>query len=435
LPAEVASKLSPTQFLGYETLEAEDCKVLAILREGRAMEELAPGDSAAVVLDRTPFYAESGGQVGDTGALEHPAGRFIVTDTQKFGGQFHGHVGEWKGDAPLHVGDAVFARVDGARRQATVLNHSATHLLHAALRETLGEHVTQKGSLVAPDRLRFDFSHFQPVKPGELHRIEDRVNEQIRRNDAAEIRHMGYDDAIATGAMALFGEKYGDEVRVLRMGDFSTELCGGTHVSRTGDIGLFKIVSESGVAAGIRRIEALTGVGAMTYVAEEEHRLGEVAGLLSSSTGDVADKLRQLLDKHKKLERELDALKAKTAGAATGDLASHAQAIGNIKLVAARIDGMDARALRDAVDTLKQKLVDCVVLLASGGDGKVALVGGVHGAALGKLKAGEVVAHVARQIGGKGGGRPDMAQGGGIDSPALDQALQGLAGWVAQALH
>jgi alanyl-tRNA synthetase len=435
LPAEVASKLSPTRFLGYETLEAKDCKMLAVLRDGRAVEALQPGESAAIILDRTPFYAESGGQVGDTGALEHVAGRFIVDDTQKFGGQFHGHVGEWKGSEPLRVGETVLARVDAARRQATVLNHSATHLLHAALRETLGEHVTQKGSLVAPDRLRFDFSHFQPVKTDELRRIEDRVNEQIRRNDAAEIRHMGYDDAIATGAMALFGEKYGDEVRVLRMGDFSTELCGGTHVSRTGDIGLFKIVSESGVAAGIRRIEAVTGTGAMTHVAEEEHRLGEVAGLLSSSVGDVADKLRQLLDKQKKLERELGALKAKAAGAATGDLASHAQSIGNIKLVAARIDGMDTKALRDAVDALKQKLGDCVVLLASGGDGKVALVGGVHGAALGKIKAGEVVAHVARQIGGKGGGRPDMAQGGGIDSPALDQALQGLAGWVAQALH
>ena len=435
LPAEIASRLSPTQFLGYETLEAKDCKVVAILRDGRAVEDLAVNESAAIIMDRTPFYAESGGQVGDAGALELPSGRFIVHDTQKFGGQFHGHVGEWKGTEPLRVGEKVFARVDAARRQATVLNHSATHLLHAALRETLGEHVTQKGSLVAPDRLRFDFSHFQPVKAEELRRIEDRVNEQIRRNDEAEIRHMGYDDAIATGAMALFGEKYGDEVRVLRMGDFSTELCGGTHVSRTGDIGLFKIVSESGVAAGIRRIEALTGAGAMTYVTEEEQRLGEVAGLLSSSAGDVADKLRQLLDRQKKLERELDALKAKAAGAATGDLASHAQAIGNIKLVAARIDGMDAKALRDAVDTLKQKLGDCVVLLASGGDGKVALVGGVHGAALGTVKAGEVVAHVARQIGGKGGGRPDMAQGGGVDSPALDQALQGLAGWVAQALN
>ncbi|MGN6789609.1 MAG: alanine--tRNA ligase [Rhodanobacteraceae bacterium] len=434
LPAEVASRLAPTKFLGYETLEAKDCKVVAILRDGRAVDVLAQGEAVAIILDRTPFYAESGGQVGDTGALEHANGRFIVSDTQKFGGQFHGHLGAWKGDAPLHVGDAVFARVDAARRQATVLNHSATHLLHAALRETLGEHVTQKGSLVAPDRLRFDFSHFQPVKADELRRIEDRVNEQIRRNDAAEISHMAYDEAIATGAMALFGEKYGDEVRVLRMGDFSTELCGGTHVSRTGDIGLFKIVSESGVAAGVRRIEALTGAGAMAHVAEEEHRLGEVAGLLSSSAGDVADKLRQLLDKQRKLERELDTLKAKAASSATGDLASQAQAIGNVKLVAARIDGMDAKALRDAVDTLKQKLGDCVVLLASGSDGKVALVGGVHGAALGKIKAGDVVAHVARQIGGKGGGRPDMAQGGGVDSPALDQALQGLAGWLAPSL-
>ncbi|HKV65476.1 MAG TPA: alanine--tRNA ligase [Rhodanobacteraceae bacterium] len=434
LPAEVASKLSPTQFLGYETLEAKDGKVLAILRDGRVVDALAPGESASIILDRTPFYAESGGQVGDTGALERASGRFIVNDTQKFGGQFHGHVGEWKGNAPLHIGDKVFARVDAARRQATVLNHSATHLLHAALRETLGEHVTQKGSLVAPDRLRFDFSHFQPVKVEELRRIEDRVNEQIRRNDAAEIRHMGYDDAIATGAMALFGEKYGDEVRVLRMGDFSTELCGGTHVSRTGDIGLFKIVSESGVAAGIRRIEALTGAGAMAHVVAEEHRLADVAGLLSSSAGDVADKLRQLLDKQKKLERELDVLKAKAASSATGDLAAHAVDVGGVKLVAARVDGMDSKALRDAIDTLKQKLGDCVVLLASGSEGKAALVGGVHGAALGKVKAGDVVAHVAKQIGGKGGGRPDMAQGGGVDSPALDLALKGLAGWLAPVL-
>jgi alanyl-tRNA synthetase len=434
LPAEIASKLAPTQFLGYETLEARNGKVVAILRDGRAVDALAPGESAAVILDRTPFYAESGGQVGDTGALELASGRFIVNDTRKFGGQFHGHVGEWKGNIPLRVGDSVFARVDAARRQATVLNHSATHLLHAALRETLGEHVTQKGSLVAPDRLRFDFSHFQPVKPEELRRIEDRVNEQIRRNDEAEIRHMAYDEAIATGAMALFGEKYGDEVRVLRMGDFSTELCGGTHVTRTGDIGLFKIVSESGVAAGIRRIEALTGAGAMAHVAEEERRLADVAGMLSSSAGDVADKLRQLLDKQKKLERELDALKAKNAGAATGDLAAHAQDVGGFKLVAARVDGMDAKALREAVDALKQKLGDCVVLLASGSDGKAALVGGVHGAALAKVKAGDVVAHVAREIGGKGGGRPDMAQGGGVDSPALDEALKGLRDWLATAL-
>jgi alanyl-tRNA synthetase len=435
LSAEVASRLAPTRFLGYETLEARDCTVLAILREGRAVDALAPGEPAVVMLDRTPFYAESGGQVGDTGALEHASGRFLVHDTQKITGQFHGHIGEWNGNAPLRVGDPLLARVDGARRQATVLNHSATHLLHAALRETLGEHVTQKGSLVAPDRLRFDFSHFQPVKPEELRRIEDRVNQQIRRNDAAEVRHMGYDDAIATGALALFGEKYGDEVRVLRMGDFSTELCGGTHVVRAGDIGLFKIVAESGVASGIRRIEAFTGAGATAHVAAEEQRLGEVASLLSSAPGEVAGKLRQLLDRQKKLERELDALKARAAGAATGDLATRARDIGGIKLVAARVDGMDAKGLRDAVDGLKQKLRDCVVLLASAQEGRVSLAGGVHGAALGKIKAGDLVAHVAKQIGGKGGGRADMAQGGGMDSPLLDPALDGLSDWITQRLQ
>ncbi|MGH8111359.1 MAG: alanine--tRNA ligase [Rhodanobacteraceae bacterium] len=434
LPAEVASRLAPTQFLGYETLTA-DCKVLAILREGEAVDALAPGASAAIILDRTPFYAESGGQVGDTGVLEHPGGRFTVRDTRKLGGQFHGHVGEWRGEMPLRVGNGVAAHVDGARRQAVVLNHSATHLLHAALRAALGEHVTQKGSLVAPDRLRFDFSHFQPVKPAELRWIEDRVNEEIRRNDAAEIRHMAYDDAIATGAMALFGEKYGANVRVLRMGDFSTELCGGTHVARTGDIGLFKIVSESGVAAGIRRIEALTGAGAVAHVADEEQQLADAAGMLSSTAGDVADKLRQLLDRQRKLEHEFAALQAKQAGAATGDLAAHAQAVDGVKLVAARVDGMDAKALRSAVDTLKQKLGDCVVLLASTHDGKASLVGGVHGAALRRIKAGDVVAHVAARIDGKGGGRPDMAQGGGADSPALDDALRGLTGWLAERLR
>jgi alanyl-tRNA synthetase len=431
LPADIASRLAPTEFLGYELLEA-DGKIVAILRDGRAVESLAPGESAAIILDRTPFYAESGGQIGDAGALELAAGRFIVNDTQKLGGQFHAHIGEWKGDAPLRVGDKVLARVDGARRQATVLNHSATHLLHAALRQVLGEHVTQKGSLVAPDRLRFDFSHFQAVTREELRRIEDLVNAQIRKNDEAEVHQMGYQEALDFGAMALFGEKYGDRVRVLRMGGFSTELCGGTHVSRTGDIGLFKIVSESGVATGIRRIEAVTGAGAIALVDDEERRLAEVAGLLSSSPSDVAEKLRQMLERQRKLERELDALKAKAAGAATGDLASQAQEIDGIKLIAARADGMDAKALRDAVDTLKQKLRDCVVLLASGSDGKVALIAGVHGSALDKVKAGEVVAHVASQIGGKGGGRADMAQGGGADSPALDQALRKLPQWLSE---
>src|SRR6185437_5904188 len=266
----------------------------------------------------------------------------------------------------------------------------------------------------------------------ELRRIEDRVNAQVRRNDEAEVRHMGYQEALDFGAMALFGEKYGERVRVLKMGDFSTELCGGTHVSRTGDIGLFKIVSESGVASGIRRIEAVAGDGALAFVGDEERRLAEVAGLLSSGPHDVADKLRQTLDRQKKLERELEALKAKAAGAATGDLASRAQMVDGFRVVAARVDGMEAKALRDAVDVLKQKLGDCVVLLAAAAGGKVSLIGGVHGAALARIKAGDVVAHVASQIDGKGGGRPDMAQGGGIDSPALDRALAELPGWLGQ---
>ena len=434
LPADVASRLAPTQFLGYETLEADDCKIVAILREGRSVEALAPGESAAVILDRTLFYAESGGQVGDTGALEFTGGRFIVNDTQKLGGQFHAHVGEWNGAAALRANDGAHARVDAARRQAIVLNHSATHLLHAALRQVLGEHVAQKGSLVAPDRLRFDFSHFQPIRHDELRRIEDLVNTEVRRNAEAEVHNMGYQEALEFGAMALFGEKYGDRVRVLKMGGFSTELCGGTHVTRTGDVGLFKIVSESGVAAGVRRIEAVTGAGAIALVDEEERRLSEVASLLSASPNEVTDKLRQVLDRQKKLERELDALKARSASAATGDLASQAQSIVGIKLVAARVDGMGAKSLRDAVDTLKQKLGDCVVLLAAASDGKIALVGGVHGTALARVKAGDVVAHVAAQIGGKGGGRADMAQGGGVDSPAFDQALKELPDWLSAAL-
>ncbi|HXS74351.1 MAG TPA: alanine--tRNA ligase [Rhodanobacteraceae bacterium] len=434
LPAEVASKLAPTEFLGYETLEADGCRIVAILRDGRGIDSLGANEHGTLILDRTPFYAESGGQVGDTGALEHVNGRFIVEDTRKFGGQFHAHLGQWKGGAPLRVNDIVHARVDGARRQAIVLNHSATHLLHAALRQVLGEHVAQKGSLVAPDRLRFDFSHFSAVKHDELRRIEDLVNTQIRANDQAEIHQMGYQDALDFGAMALFGEKYGDRVRVLKMGGFSTELCGGTHVRRTGDIGLFKIVSESGVASGVRRIEAVTGAGATALVDEEERRLAEVAGLLSSSPVEVADKLRQLLERQKKLERELDTLKSKAAGATTGDLASQAHNIGEIRVIAARVDGMDAKALREAVDTLKQKLGDCVVLLAAGSDGKIALAGGVNGSALARIKAGDVVAHVARQIGGKGGGRADMAQGGGVDSPALDQALKELPGWLSSGL-
>jgi alanyl-tRNA synthetase len=433
LSADLIKRLQPTQFLGYGALDADALNVVGIVRDGRSVDELRDGEEAVLILDATPFYAESGGQVGDTGELSVPDGRFIVTDTIKLAGAFHGHLGRWQGK-PLRVGAALNGSVDGERRRATVLNHSATHLLHAALRAVLGEHVTQKGSLVAPDRLRFDFSHFTPVSADELQQIQDIVNTEVRRNVEAEVREMAYKDAIDFGAMALFGEKYGDNVRVLKMGEFSTELCGGTHVGRTGDIGLFKIVGESGVAAGIRRIEAVTGAGALDFVKAEEARLGEVARLLSASGGDVVEKLRQLFERQKKLERELESLKAKAASAASVDLAANAKDIQGIKVIAARLDGADPKTLRDSVDQFKQKLGDCVVLLAAGADGKASLVAGVHGKALGKIKAGELVGHVAGLIGGKGGGRPDMAQGGGEDSPLLAAALAQVPDWVAARL-
>jgi len=434
MPAELASQLAPTAFLGYDALTSRASKVVGIVQGGKQVGQLAEGEEGLVILEQTPFYAESGGQVGDAGTLSNGAGRFEVIDTIKMGGVFFGHAGRWQGSQPLRTGDHVDAAVDASRRQATVLNHSATHLLHAALRKVLGAHVAQKGSLVAPDRLRFDFSHFKPVTREELATVEAMVNAEVRRNVEAEVRHMAYDDAIAFGAMALFGEKYGDEVRVLKMGEFSTELCGGTHVGRTGDIGLFKIVSEAGVASGVRRIEAVTGAGALAYVAEEERRLGELSQLLSTSGEEVTEKLRQLLDRQKKLERELESLRAKAAGSMTGDLAQTAQDVGGIKVVAARLEGLDAKALRDGVDQLKQQLTDCVVLLAGAADGRVSLVAGVNGKASGRIKAGEVVAHVANQIDGKGGGRPDMAQGGGIDKPQLPDVLTGTVAWIGKQL-
>ncbi|HEY8681581.1 MAG TPA: alanine--tRNA ligase [Rhodanobacter sp.] len=431
MPAELASQLKPTVFLGYEALQGRGSKLLGIVRGGKQVDQLGDGEEGLLILDRTPFYAESGGQVGDTGELLNPAGRFEVGDTLKMGGVFFGHAGRWQGGQPLRTGDIVEASVDASRRQAIVLNHSATHLLHAALRKVLGDHVTQKGSLVAPERLRFDFSHFRPMSHDELGRVETMVNAEVRRNAAAEIRNMAYDDAIEFGAMALFGEKYGDEVRVLKMGEFSTELCGGTHVDRTGDIGLFKIVGEAGVASGVRRIEAVTGDGALAYVADEERRLGELSQLLSSSGDDAVEKLRQLFDRQKKLERELDSLRSKAAGSATADLADAAIDVGYIKVVAARLEGLDAKSLRDSVDQLKQQLGDCVILLAGAVDGRVSLIAGVHGKALGRVKAGSVVAHVAALIDGKGGGRPDMAQGGGTDTANLPAILAALPDWVA----
>jgi alanyl-tRNA synthetase len=431
MPADLASQLKPTVFLGYDAMYSDASKVVGIVRDGKQVSELADGEEGLLILDRTPFYAESGGQVGDTGELITTAGRLEVRDTLKMGGVFFGHAGRWHGAQPLRTGDVVEASVNALRRQSIVLNHSATHLLHAALRKVLGDHVTQKGSLVAAERLRFDFSHFKPMSREELAAVEAMVNAEVRRNAEAEIHNMAYDEAIEFGAMALFGEKYGAEVRVLKMGDFSTELCGGTHVSRTGDIGLFKIVSEAGVASGVRRIEAVTGDGALAYVADEERRLGELSHLLSSSGDDAVEKLRQIFDRQKKLERELESLRSKSAGSAIADLAVTAQDVDGIKVVAARLEGLDAKSLRDGVDQLKQQLGDCVVLLAGAADGRVSLIAGVHGKALGRIKAGDIVAHIASQIGGKGGGRPDMAQGGGADAPGLPKLLAELPQWIS----
>ena len=434
LPADLVAQLSPTVFLGYDKLDAGGLQVVALLKDGRPVSAVQAGDDAVVILDSTPFYAESGGQVGDTGVLAEQGVEFDVADTLKFAGQFHGHVGR-VAKGSLKVGDHVVASVDAARRASTILNHSATHLLHAALREVLGTHVQQKGSLVAPDRLRFDFSHFQPMTQAELAEVERRVNAQIRANSAAEVHHMGMQEALDFGAMALFGEKYGEQVRVLKMGDYSTELCGGTHVGRTGDIGLFKLVGESGVSAGVRRIEAVTGQGALDYVADEERRLAEAADLLGGNAGEVVDKIRALTDRQKKLERELESLKARAASSATSDLGGAAIDVGGIRVLASRLEGFDARALRDAMDRLKQQLGDAVIVLAGTADGKAALVAGVNGAATGRVKAGELLSHVAGQIGGKGGGRPDLAQGGGEDGPALATALQGVPEWVRDRIR
>lgn len=429
LSADLVATLKPTVFLGYDRLQADDLTVVAILKDGRPAETAQAGDDVIVLTNQTPFYAESGGQVGDNGTLTGAGVQVDIRDTQKFAGQFHGHVGTLT-EGSLKVGDVLSGQVDGQRRGATILNHSATHLLHAALREVLGTHVQQKGSLVAPDRLRFDFSHFAPISAEDLAIIERKVNEQVRANNAAEVHNMGMQEALDFGAMALFGEKYGEHVRVLKMGDYSTELCGGTHVSRTGDIGLFKITSEGGVSSGVRRIEAVTGQGALDYVAHEEAQLSEAAALLGGNAGDVVDKIRQLGERQKKLERELDALKAKQAAGATADLGAGAVEVKGVKILAARLEGFDAKALRDAIDRLKQQLGDAVIVLAGTQDGKAALVAGVNGSAMGKVKAGELLAHIASQIGGKGGGRPDLAQGGGEDGPALASALAAVVDWV-----
>ncbi len=420
-----------TEFTGYDHLR-EQSKVQALVAGGKPVDTLAEGDEAVILLATTPFYAESGGQVGDQGEIRTADGAvFSVTDTKKQGDAF-AHIGKVVSGA-FRVGDEVTAEVDAARRRAIVLNHSATHLMHAALRSVLGEHVQQKGSLVTPERLRFDFSQPEPVTPEQLREVERLVNEEIRRNQAAQVEEMSMDEALEAGAMALFGEKYGDQVRVVNIG-FSTELCGGTHVERAGDIGMFKIVSESGIAAGVRRIEAVTGAEALRLIEEQEARLAQIASMLKSDPASVDKRVAQLVERERSLEREVAALKSKMASQAGSSLVDTAQEIHGIKVLAASLDGTDPKSLREMADKLKNQLGKAVVVLAAVNDGKVSLVAGVTKAETDKLKAGELVNVVASQVGGKGGGRPDMAMAGGNDPAGLQQALEAVPAWVEEKL-
>ena len=423
-----------TEFTGYTQLE-DTANVMALFKDGEEIDALNSGDAGVVILDKTHFYAESGGQVGDQGTLKLTSGgEFAVEDTRKQGGDLFGHFGT-VANGQLKVGDQVTADVDESNRRATALNHSATHLLHAALRNILGDHVQQKGSMVDAKRLRFDFSHYEPVSAEQLLEIEKMVNDQIRNNYPVETRLMNIDDAKKSGAMALFGEKYDDEVRVLRMGDFSTELCGGTHVNAIGDIGLFKITVETGIASGVRRIEGVTGARAMDWVQSDEQTLSRIAGLVKAGRDDVEDKLNQVLDKNRKLEKELEQLKSKLASAAGSDLASSAIEIEGVKVLAANLEGADVKALRETMDQLKNKLGTAVIVLATASGDKVSLVAGVTQDTIGKVKAGDLVKFVAEQVGGKGGGRPDMAQAGGSDPAALPGALASVESWVKNTLN
>lgn len=422
-----------TDFCGYERLQ-EEATVVALYRDGESCDELDVGEEGLVVLDISPFYGESGGQVGDAGWLTTETARCEVLDTQKKGEGVLIHVGRLA-EGKLTVGDRVEARVDAERRRAIALNHSATHLLHAALRQVLGGHVQQKGSQVGPERLRFDFSHFEPVSREQLLTIERLVNREVRANHLVETRIMSLDDARSSGAMALFGEKYGEQVRVLRMGDFSTELCGGTHVKAVGDIGLVKIVSEGGIASGVRRIEAITGANALDWVEADEDRLLRLAGLLKGGREDVDERVAQLLDRARRLERELEQLKSKLAASAGQDLVAQAITLdGGAKLLAARLEGADPKSLRTTLDQLKDKLGSAVVVLATETDGKVSLVVGVTKDLTDRVKAGELIGQVAAKVGGKGGGRPDMAQAGGNDPAGLPAALELVEPWVRARL-
>ncbi|HID4202742.1 TPA: alanine--tRNA ligase [Klebsiella pneumoniae] len=420
-----------SEFKGYDHLELNG-KVTALFIDGKAVDSVSAGQEAVVILDQTPFYAESGGQVGDKGELKGAGFSFAVSDTQKYG-QAIGHIGK-VASGTLKVGDAVQADVDEARRQRIRLNHSATHLMHAALRQVLGTHVAQKGSLVNDKALRFDFSHFEAMKPEEIRAVEDLVNAQIRRNLAIETNIMDIDAARASGAMALFGEKYDDRVRVLRMGDFSTELCGGTHAARTGDIGLFRITSESGTAAGVRRIEAVTGEGAMAILHAQSDQLNDIAQLLKGDSHNLGEKVRAALERTRQLEKELQQVKEQAAAQESANLSSKAEEINGVKLLVSELTGVEPKMLRTMVDDLKNQLGSTIVVLATVADGKVSLIAGVSKDVTDRVKAGELVGMVAQQVGGKGGGRPDMAQAGGTDASALPAALASVKGWVSAKL-
>ncbi|EAA7150789.1 alanine--tRNA ligase [Salmonella enterica] len=423
---------SASEFKGYDHLELNG-KVTALFVDGKAVDAINAGQEAVVVLDQTPFYAESGGQVGDKGELKGAGFTFAVDDTQKYG-QAIGHLGKLSAGA-LKVGDAVQADVDEARRARIRLNHSATHLMHAALRQVLGTHVAQKGSLVSDKVLRFDFSHNEAMKPSEIREVEDLVNAQIRRNLPIETNIMDLDAAKAKGAMALFGEKYDERVRVLSMGDFSTELCGGTHASRTGDIGLFRIISESGTAAGIRRIEAVTGEGAMATVHAQSDRLNDIAHLLKGDSQNLGDKVRAVLERTRQLEKELQQLKDQAAAQESANLSSKAVDLNGVKLLVSELAGIEPKMLRTMVDDLKNQLGSTVIVLATVVEGKVSLIAGVSKDVTDRVKAGELIGMVAQQVGGKGGGRPDMAQAGGTDAAALPAALASVQGWVSAKLQ
>ncbi|EIL1550452.1 alanine--tRNA ligase [Escherichia coli] len=423
---------SASEFKGYDHLELNG-KVTALFVDGKAVDAINAGQEAVVVLDQTPFYAESGGQVGDKGELKGANFSFAVEDTQKYG-QAIGHIGKLAAGS-LKVGDAVQADVDEARRARIRLNHSATHLMHAALRQVLGTHVSQKGSLVNDKVLRFDFSHNEAMKPEEIRAVEDLVNAQIRRNLPIETNIMDLEAAKAKGAMALFGEKYDERVRVLSMGDFSTELCGGTHASRTGDIGLFRIISESGTAAGVRRIEAVTGEGAITTVHADSDRLSEVAHLLKGDSNNLADKVRSVLERTRQLEKELQQLKEQAAAQESANLSSKAIDVNGVKLLVSELSGVEPKMLRTMVDDLKNQLGSTIIVLATVAEGKVSLIAGVSKDVTDRVKAGKLIGMVAQQVGGKGGGRPDMAQAGGTDAAALPAALASVKGWVSAKLQ